>query len=53
MSSALVAFTMLVDSTADYLMCSFPSEFEKIEPEGCPVSRKGTIALEELIYDFV
>ena len=53
MSSVLVAFTMLVDSTADSLTGSFQSEFEKIEPEGCQVSRKGTIALKELIYDFV
>ena len=53
MSSVLVAFTMLEDSTADSLTGSFQSEFEKIEPEGCQVSRKGTIALKELIYDFV
>ena len=53
MNSASAVCRMLEDSTADYLMCSFQSEFEKIEPEGCQVSRKGTIALEELIYDFV
>ena len=53
MNSASAVCRMLEDSTADYLMCSFQSEFEEIEPEGCPVSRKGTIALEELIYDFV
>ena len=46
MSSVLAAFTMLEDSTADSLTGSFQSEFEKIEPEGCQVSRKGNNSFE-------
>jgi hypothetical protein len=44
---------MLDFSTAGSLTFSFQREYEKIEPEGCQVHRKGTIALNELIDDSI